>query len=62
MPPVPAPITETELDVLLRVAGLAVPQECRAGIFANLGLLAGHAANFRRMDEPREDLAELIVP
>ena len=55
-------IEEATLDVLLRVAGLAPPDACRAGIMANLALLAGHAAHFRAIDDPMEDPAELIVP
>jgi hypothetical protein len=31
---------EATLDVLLRVAGLSPPEECRAGIMANLALLS----------------------
>ncbi|WCT77034.1 hypothetical protein [Novosphingobium humi] len=50
------------LDVLLRVAGLAPPQECRAGIMANLALLARHGAHLREIDKPMEDPAELIAP
>lgn len=53
---------EATLDVLLRVAGLSPPEECRAGIMANLALLAGHAAHFRTIDDPMEDPAELIAP
>lgn len=55
-------IDEATLDVLLRVAGLSPPQECRAGIMANLALLSTHAAHFRRLDNPMEDPAELITP
>lgn len=50
------------LDVLLRVAGLAPPQECRAGMMANLALLAHHGAHLREIDKPMEDPAELIAP
>lgn len=50
------------LDVLLRVANLSPPEECRAGIMANLALLSSHAANFRGLDDPMEDPAELIQP
>ena len=57
-----ATIDEATLDVLLRVAGLAPPMECRPGILANLGLLAQHGAILRRLDDPREDPAELIAP
>lgn len=55
-------VDDMTLDVLLRVAGLAPPSECRAGIMANLALLAQHAAHFRAMDDPMEDPAELIAP
>jgi hypothetical protein len=53
---------EATLDVLLRVAGLAPPDECRAGIMANLALLAAHGAHLREIDVCMEDPAELIAP
>ncbi len=55
-------VDEATLDVLLRVAGLAPPEECRAGIMANLALLARHEAVFRELDDPHADPAELIAP
>ena len=55
-------VDEATLDVLLRVAGLAPPGECRAGVMANLALLAHHAAHLRSLDDPMEDPAELIAP
>jgi len=59
---VTTPIDESTLDVLLRVAGLAPPEECRLGILANLALLAHHGVILRRIDNRFEDLAELIAP
>ncbi|WDF73136.1 hypothetical protein [Novosphingobium sp. KACC 22771] len=55
-------IDEATLDVLLRVAGLAPPPECRAGIMANLALLARHGAHLREIDDCLVDPAELIAP
>jgi len=57
-----ATIDEATLDVLLRVADLAPPAQCRPGILANLALLARHGAILRRLDDPCEDPAELIQP
>ena len=48
--------------MLLGVAGLPVPAACRAGVLANIALLRHHAAILRRIDDPREDPAELIAP
>jgi hypothetical protein len=50
------------LDALLRVAGLAPPEECREGIMANLALLAAHGAHLREIDDAMADPAELIAP
>jgi hypothetical protein len=55
-------VDEATLDVALRLADLAPPPECRAGVLANLALLAHHAAILRRLDDPHTDPAELIAP
>jgi hypothetical protein len=51
-----------ELDLLLKLAGLAPPPECHAGILANLALLAQHGAVLRGLDDAFVDPAELIEP
>jgi hypothetical protein len=56
------PVSEGELEVLLKVAGLSPPEECLGGIMANLALLAQHEAIFRAADDPHGDVAELIAP
>jgi hypothetical protein len=53
---------EVELDLLLKLAGLAPPPECHAGILANLALLAQHGAMLRGLDDAFVDPAELIEP
>jgi len=56
------PVNHAVLDTLLAFAGLNPPEECRAGILANLALLRQHGDNLRLLDDPATDPAEMIAP
>jgi hypothetical protein len=56
------PVDDATLDIVLAFAGLNPPEECRAGILANLALLRQHGDNLRLLDDPATDPAEMIAP
>ncbi|RVU07737.1 hypothetical protein EOE18_01225 [Novosphingobium umbonatum] len=56
------PVDDATLDIVLAFAGLNPPEECRAGIIANLALLRQHGANLHLLDNPASDPAEMITP